>query len=181
VTASLAFKRAGDVVLLIGGAPSWLGRSAYLATICGRDEGAPPPVDLAAERLNGAFIASLIGGGRLSAVHDLSDGGLAVALAEMAIAGGIGATIDQGAVVGPAHAFFFGEDQGRYVVTAKADDAAAILAAAVKAGVAAARIGTTGGGALALPGEAPVAIGALIQAHESWLPHYMDGPGGERA
>jgi phosphoribosylformylglycinamidine synthase len=178
-TASLAFKRAGDAALLIGGAPSWLGCSAYLATICGRDEGAPPPVDLAAERRNGEFVASLIAGGRLSAVHDLSDGGLAVALAEMAIAGGIGATIDGGAVVGPAHAFLFGEDQGRYVVTTKAEDAPAIVAAAAKAGVAAKRIGTTGGGALTLPGEAPIAIATLKQAHETWLPRYMDGPGGE--
>ena len=63
-TASLAFKRAGDAVLLIGGAPSWLGRSAWLATVCGRDEGAPPPVDLAAERRNGEFISSLIGDGK---------------------------------------------------------------------------------------------------------------------
>ena len=76
-TASLAFKRAGEGVLLIGGAPSWLGCSAYLATVCGRDDGAPPPVDLAAERRNGEFVSSLIAGGRLSAVHDLSDGGLA--------------------------------------------------------------------------------------------------------
>ena len=180
-TASLAFKRAGDAMLLIGGAPSWLGRSAYLATVCGRDEGAPPPVDLAAERRNGEFVSSLIGDGKASAVHDLSDGGLAVALAEMAIAGGIGATIDAGAVVGLAHAFFFGEDQGRYVVTAKAEDAPAILAAAAKAGVAAARIGATGGDALALPGEAPITVAALRQAHETWLPHYMDGPGGELA
>ena len=180
-TASLAFKRAGDAVLLIGGAPSWLGRSAYLATICGRDEGAPPPVDLAAERRNGDFVASLIKGGKASAVHDLSDGGLAVALAEMAIAGGVGATIDKGVVVGLAHAFFFGEDQGRYVVTAKAEDALAILAAAAKAGVAATRIGATGGESLTLPGEAPVTIAALRQAHETWLPRYMDGPGGELA
>ena len=180
-TTTLAFKRAGEAVLLIGGAPSWLGRSAWLMTICGRDEGAPPPVDLAAERRNGALVAALIGDGTASAVHDLADGGLAVALAEMAIAGGIGATIDTAAVAGPAHAFFFGEDQGRYVVTAKAEDAPAILAAAAKAGVAAARIGTTGGEALALPGEAPIAVDALEAAHESWLPRYMEGPGGELA
>ena len=91
----------------------------------------------------------------------------------------VGAAIDQDAIVGPAHAFLFGEDQGRYVVTAKADDAPAMLAAAAKAGVAAARIGTTGGDALALPGEAPIAVAALKAAHESWLPHYMEGPGGE--
>ena len=86
--ATLAFKAAGEDVLLVGGAPRWLGRSAWLATVAGREEGAPPPVDLAAERRNGEFVASLIREGRVSAVHDLSDGGLAVALAEMAIAGG---------------------------------------------------------------------------------------------
>jgi phosphoribosylformylglycinamidine synthase subunit PurL len=178
--ASLSLKREGDAVLLIGGAPTWLGRSVWLATICGRDEGAPPPVDLAAERRNGEFILATIGGGEASAVHDLSDGGLALALAEMAIAGGVGATIDQNIVVGPAHAFFFGEDQGRYLVSASASGAKAILAAAAKAGVPAARIGTTGGDALRLGSEAPVSLAALRQAHESWLPHYMDGPGGER-
>ena len=113
--ASLAFKAAGEDVLLIGGAPRWLGRSAWLMTVVGREEGAPPPVDLMAERRNGAFVASLIHDNRVSAVHDLSDGGLAVALAEMAMAGGIGATI---AAEGLEHAFFFGEDQGRYVLTA---------------------------------------------------------------
>jgi len=179
--ASIAFKRAGDAVLLIGGAPGWLGRSAWLATICGRDEGAPPPVDLAAERRNGEFVLRLIGEGRLSAAHDLSDGGVAVALAEMAIAGGIGATIDESAVEGAAHAFLFGEDQGRYVVTARSEEASAILAAAARAGVAAARIGTTGGAALKLPGEPPIAVATLVEAYESWLPRYMEGPGGALA
>ena len=121
--ATLAFKAAGEDILLVGGAPGWLGRSAWLATVAGREEGAPPPVDLAAERRNGEFVASLIRGGRVSAVHDLSDGGLAVALAEMAMAGGIGATVE---AEGGEHAFFFGEDQGRYVLTAPPAESAAI-------------------------------------------------------
>jgi phosphoribosylformylglycinamidine synthase len=104
-----------------------------------------------------------------------------VALAEMAIAGGIGATIDQSAIAGPPHAFFFGEDQGRYLVSAGKREADAILAGAAKAGVPAARIGTTGGDALRLGGEPPVSLAALRQAHESWLPNYMDGPAGEHA
>ena len=74
-TATLAFKAAGEDIWLIGGAPAWLGRSAWLMTVAGREEGAPPPVDLAAERRNGEFVASLIRGGKVSAVHDLSDGG----------------------------------------------------------------------------------------------------------
>jgi phosphoribosylformylglycinamidine synthase len=179
--ASPAFKREGEAVLLIGGAPGWLGRSAWLATILKREEGAPPPVDLAAERRNGEFVLSLVRGSKVDAVHDLSDGGLAVALAEMAIAGGIGVAIEKSAVEGSAHAFLFGEDQGRYVVTARAEDCEALLAEARRAGVPAARLGTTGGGALDLPGEPQVAIAALREAFESWFPTYMDGPKGERA
>ncbi len=65
----------------------------YLREICGREEGAPPPVDLAAEKRNGDFVRALIGEGAVSAVHDISDGGLLVAVAEMAMASGIGAAL----------------------------------------------------------------------------------------
>ena len=175
-TATLAFKAAGEDVLLVGGPPGWLGRSAWLAVVAGREEWAPPPVDLAAERRNGEFVAALIAGGRVSAVHDLSDGGLAVALAEMAIASGIGASVES---LGPEHAFFFGEDQGRYVLTAPPAETAAIIAEAERAGVPLLRLGVTGGDSLKLGGAPPIALSKLRQAHESWLPDYMDHPGGE--
>jgi phosphoribosylformylglycinamidine (FGAM) synthase-like enzyme len=170
-SATLAFKAAGEDILLIGGAPSWLGRSAWLMTVAGREEGAPPPVDLAAERRNGAFVASLIRAGQVSAVHDLSDGGLAVALAEMALAGGIGATI---AADASEHAFFFGEDQGRYVLTSAPAETAAIAEEAKRLAVPLSRIGVTGGETLRLGGAAPVALAALTEAYESWLPDFMD-------
>jgi phosphoribosylformylglycinamidine synthase II len=170
-SATLAFKAAGDDILLIGGTPSWLGRSAWLTTVAGREEGAPPPVDLAAERRNGAFVASLIRERRAGAVHDLSDGGLAVALAEMALAGGVGATI---AAFGLEHAFFFGEDQGRYVLTSAPAERAAIADAAKRLEVPVSRIGVTGGESLRLGSAAPLALAALRQAYESWLPDFMD-------
>ncbi len=177
-TATLAFKAAGEDVLLVGGPPGWLGRSAWLAVVAGREEGAPPPVDLAAERLNGEFVAALIAGGRVSAVHDLSDGGLAVALAEMALAGGIGASVES---LGPEHAFFFGEDQGRYVLTAPPAETAAIVKTAERAAVPLLSLGVTGGDGLRLGGAPPIALSKLKQAHESWLPDYMDHPGGKSA
>ena len=96
----------------------------YLREICGREEGAPPPVDLIEERENGDFVRALILDGTATAAHDLSDGGLLVALAEMAMAAGIGAHADAAPADIPAHAHWFGEDQARYVVTvpaAKAD------------------------------------------------------------
>jgi phosphoribosylformylglycinamidine synthase len=173
-SASVAFKKAGQSIILIGETKGWLGQSVYLRDLCGREEGAPPPVDLAAERRNGDFVRKLIESSRVDAAHDLSDGGLAVAFAEMAMAGKVGAklTMDLGAT---PHAILFGEDQARYLLTATANEAQKILADAKAAGVPAAIIGTTGGDTIDLPGEKSVAIERLIRSHEDWLPNYMVG------
>jgi phosphoribosylformylglycinamidine synthase len=173
-TASLALKAEGDALMLVGGAPGWLGQSMYLREICGREEGAPPPVDLVVERRNGDFVRALIRAGRVSAVHDISDGGLAVAVAEMAMAGGIGARIELPAGVA-AHGFLFGEDQGRYVLAAKPEAVAALEADAAAAGVPVERIGATGAATLTLGAEAPISLSDLATAHEGWLPAYMAG------
>ena len=93
-SATLAFKAAGETILLIGETQGWLGQSLYLRDVCGREEGAPPPVDLIEERENGDIVRALIGEGLVTAAHDISDGGLLVALAEMAMASGIGANLD---------------------------------------------------------------------------------------
>ncbi len=93
-SATLAFKAAGEAILLIGETQGWLGQSLYLRDVCGREEGAPPPVDLIEERENGDVVRALIGEGLVTAAHDVSDGGLLVAIAEMAMASGIGATLD---------------------------------------------------------------------------------------
>lgn len=170
----VGFRAADEAIVLLGETKGWLGQSAWLAALCGREEGAPPPVDLAAERRNGEFVRELIDSGRVSAAHDLSDGGLAVALAEMALAGGMGARIET-LPVGAAHAVLFGEDQARYLATCAADKLAAVLAGAQAAGVAALRIGTTGGTTLDLPGEAPLALDVLRRAHEAPLPEFMAG------
>ncbi len=177
-TASPSFKGAGEDILLIGGVPGWLGRSAWLSVAAGRDEGAPPPVDLAAERRNGECVGRLIAAGRVTGVQDLSDGGLAVALAEMAMAGGVGATV---ALDGPEHAVFFGEDQGRYVVTTAPEATDAVMTEAKRAGAPVARIGVTGGDALKLGGAAPIALAALVEAYEGWFPGLMEPVKGSRA
>jgi phosphoribosylformylglycinamidine synthase subunit PurL len=114
---------------------------------------------------------SLIRGGKVSAVHDLSDGGLAVALAEMAMAGGIGASVETHGLL--SHAFFFGEDQGRYVLTCRPHETGAIAEEAKRLAVPILRLGVTGGETLRLGGAAPVALAALAEAYESWLPAAM--------
>jgi phosphoribosylformylglycinamidine synthase len=173
-SATTAFKAAGEAILLVGASENWgghLGQSVYLREIEGREDGDAPAVDLEAEKRTGDFVRGLIEAGRVTAVHDCADGGLAVAVAEMAMAGDIGAALD--APQGPRHAALFGEDQGRYVVTATEADAAAILADAQSADVPAARIGTTGDDAVTLGGSGAVTVAALREAHEGWFPKYM--------
>lgn len=172
-SATLAFKAGDEAILLIGETRGWLGQSVYLREICEREEGAPPPVDLAAERRNGDFVRGLIGKGVATAVHDLSDGGLLVALAEMAMASGIGVELEPPPIA--AHAFWFGEDQARYLITVRADDADKVVADAKAVGVPVRRLGTTGGDALALSGERPVPVAALNDRFEAWLPAFMAG------
>jgi phosphoribosylformylglycinamidine synthase len=175
--ASLPFKATGEAILLVGETRGWLGQSSFLATILGREEGAPPPVDLAMERRNGDFVRALIGERLVTAVHDLSDGGLLVALAEMAMASGIGAELGASPADLPAHAFWFGEDQARYLISAKAANLPGIEKAAAKAGVSLQKLGMTAGNRLTLAGERPILLSGLQEAHESWLPRYMASPG----
>jgi phosphoribosylformylglycinamidine synthase II len=176
-SASLAFKASGHTILLIGQTSGWLGQSLYLREIGGQEDGAPPPVDLDQERRNGEFVRQLIVEGRVSAAHDLSDGGLAVALAEMAIAGNLGASIAApGPGDPPPHAFFFGEDQARYLVTAAPAAALAISAEADRQGIPIRPLGQTGGNTLTLAGLPPIVVDELRHAHESWLPAFMAAP-----
>ncbi|WP_114391551.1 phosphoribosylformylglycinamidine synthase subunit PurL [Oleisolibacter albus] len=169
----LALRNAGDVLLLLGETAGHLGQSLYLREILGREDGPTPPVDLALERRTAELVRALIADGLVSASHDVSDGGLAVALAEMAMAGGIGADLP---VLADADAgTLFGEDQARYVLAVPADKAAEVGARAAAAGVPVSKLGTVGGDALTgLPGGA-IPVAALRGANEGWLPSYMAG------
>jgi len=171
--ATLGLKREGDLLVLIGDTAGWLGQSAYLAVIAGREEGAPPPVDLATERRNGDFVRELIVSGQVDTVHDLSDGGLAVALAEMAMAGGVGAALPEVPAGLATHAYLFGEDQARYLLAVDAETAPDLLYSASAQGIDALVIGVTGGDTLTLPGGQTIAVAELREAHEGWLPAYM--------
>ena len=174
-SASIAFKGEGEAILLLGETQGWLGQSLYLRDICGREEGAPPPVDLAAERRAGDLVRELIGKGLATAIHDASDGGLLVALAEMAMASGIGAELGAPPAESVPHAFWFGEDQGRYILTVRQSDAERVMQAATAAHVPLQRLGVTGGAALTIPGERAMLVANLRERFEAWLPRYMAG------
>ena len=169
---TLGFKAAGQPIVLIGaGSGGHMGQSLYLRELFGREEGAPPPVDLTHERMAGELVQTLIEQGLVTACHDLSDGGLGIALAEMALAGGIGCTVRSPG--GADHETFFGEDQGRYLVTLADPNALEPVGQlADGAGMAAPWIGETGGDAVVL-GSASVPLAELRTANEGWFPAFM--------
>ena len=176
--ADIRLKREGDLLIVIGREQGWLGQSLYQQIIAGALEGAPPPVDLADEIKAGRLVRALIREQAVSAVHDVSDGGLLVAIAEMALAGGddgVGLGVELFPYEGklPAHAVWFGEDQGRYVLSVAPERAEEITERARLLALPARIVGRVGGDRLALKGESWLPLAELRAAHESWLPDYM--------
>ena len=163
------FKQAGDVIILIGGHGTQLGQSIYLREVLGREEGAPPPVDLALERKHGNFVRTLINDRAVTAVHDISDGGLAIAVIEMALPTAFGAKLEA-----LDHVALFGEDQARYMLTATPARAMAILAAGMEQNIQLSVIGeVTAGATLKIGATDAISMANLRSAHESWFPAFM--------
>ncbi|MEL6979844.1 MAG: phosphoribosylformylglycinamidine synthase subunit PurL, partial [Pseudomonadota bacterium] len=182
----IGFGAPGEALILLGESRGWLGQSLYLKAF-GREAGDAPPVDLAAERRLGTLVRALNDRGLLSAAHDLSDGGLAVAAAEMALAAELGCRL---AATGldpdgrrlASHEWLFGEDQARYLLSVAPERKAAVFDMAAEAGAAAVRVGETGGEAILFEGledgAAPDALPlkTLREAHEAWFERWMATP-----
>jgi phosphoribosylformylglycinamidine synthase len=161
-----------DVLLLIGVSHGELGASLYLRECLDREDGAPPPVDLEAERRNGDFVRALIQDETVNAVHDLADGGLVLAAAEMALASDLGITLAASSPL-HAHALLFGEDQARYLIATPAPET--VIARALEAGVPVAPVGKAGGRAFASRELFNIPLTVLREVNEGWLPTYMSG------
>ncbi|RWA74362.1 phosphoribosylformylglycinamidine synthase subunit PurL [Mesorhizobium sp.] len=178
--ARIGFAAEGQMIVLVGAPASWgshLGQSVYMRDIHGRTDGPPPPVDLEHEKRVGDHVRALIASGIVTAAHDVSDGGLAVALAEMAMASGIGATIPGLTGTDPIPVWF-GEDQGRYLLTLSIDPQSGewdrIREEQGMLGIFAPWIGTTGGRELKLGEARTIPVSELTAAHEGWFPRFMD-------
>lgn len=168
--ATVKFKTRGDAILLVGPKGSHLGQSAYLRDVEGREEGPPPPVDLELEKRNGDFVRSLINSAQVTAVHDISDGGLAGAIVDMALAGDLGAEL----ATGDFHELF-GEDQARYVLTCTSGEVVKIITQGHVKGVDVIRIGSVSALREVNFGGTVVSLEDLRSAHEGWFPAFMAG------
>jgi phosphoribosylformylglycinamidine synthase II len=186
--ATIAFKDGAHKIMLIGADPnvrSELGQTKWLEVCHGRADGQPPPVDLAIERKHGEFVRLLIDEGLVTAVHDVSDGGILVAVAEMALAGNIGARLEVPAFEDQVdrertrHAWsLFAENQARYIVTERFDDDA-IERLAREARIGCCYIGWTGGDAVVVCRNGSecyeeVPLAALREASESFFRDWME-------
>ena len=174
-SAKIAIHTDGDLLVVIGRENGHLGQSIYQQLRTGKNEGAPPPVDLDDEIKAGNLVRALIREGKTTCVHDCSDGGLLVAIAEMALAGDLGVALHpyEGRV--PAHAAWFGEDQGRYIVAVTPALAEEVTERVKLLGLPCRIVGRVGGDALTLKGETALSLADLRAAHEGWLPGYMAG------
>jgi phosphoribosylformylglycinamidine synthase len=163
---------AGDILMVVGDTEGHLGASIYLRVMENREDGCPPPVDLVVEKRNGDFVREQIRSGAIKACHDLSDGGLAAAASEMAMASGTGLNlVHEGDL--PLHGWLFGEDQARYLLAVDEAKAKALRAAARAAGVPLHVIGIAGGEALTINGMIDVSIADLKAVNESFMPTLM--------
>gem|GEM_PF-123552 len=150
-----------------------LGASQFLAAVHGMDDGVPSPTDPAAERRLCHLLADLVEAGAITAAHDISEGGLAVTLSEMAIASGFGLELDLGEAMeafegqSTRAATWFGETPGRVVVSFAAEHGAAIAARAADSGIRMAPLGQVGGDALVGVGDAAIPLGKLARAYSS--------------
>ncbi|SNB67861.1 phosphoribosylformylglycinamidine synthase subunit II [Arboricoccus pini] len=169
----LALPGEGFVILMVGESAGWLGASLYMREVMGREEGAPPPVDLTYEKRNGLFVQGLIHDGLVAAVHDIADGGLTIAIAEMCLAGGIGATLEVPDDATSPQGWLFGEEQGRYVLAVKPEQVANLRSRGNEAGVLVREIGRSGGDALNLGGHVPISLDEMRRVHEAFLPDLM--------
>jgi len=175
---TIGFKGVGDIILLVGERKGDLGQSLWLREVHGvegMNAGPPPRVDLDEERHTGDFVRKAIRAGAITACHDVSDGGVAVAVAEMALAGGIGAMLDQ-PLIGTAAQSYFAEDQGLYVVTVRDAALAQFLSKAEALGVEVAQLGRTIAGRLIfeLPeSDHVLSLADLKTAHEGFFPRLM--------
>ena len=171
--ATVALRDVGDVLIVIGETTGHVGQSIYQELQTGDFNGAPPAVDLDLERKHGDAVRSLIVDGRLKAVHDTSDGGLLVAVAEMCLAGKMG--VQLGDISGdiPAGSFWFGEDQARYVVSVKPGDSEALLAELSDKGISAYQIGVVTGNEITIESRGSLPLEQLSAEFEAYLPNLL--------
>lgn len=171
--ATVALQDEGDEIIVIGETTGHVGQSLYQELQTGDFNGAPPSVDLELERKHGDAVRDLILEGRLKSVHDTSDGGLLVALAEKCLAGKKGAQLKDISGDIPTGSFWLGEDQGRYVVSVTTGQADALIAELAEKGIPAFHLGAVSGSEITIENNGSLPLAQLSAKFEAYLPNLL--------
>ena len=171
-TMTISLKKEGSYICVIGISNNHLGNSQYLSIIKNKEIGSTPSIDLEEELKNGKFILNFIEQNKFEAVHDIGDGGLLVALAEMSIYGGKGVNLDinKSSLI----EYLFGEDQSRYLVEISKDNFEEFMRKAEKNNVSVEKIGITQADQFEIKNIGKIKVDDLIQAHESWFKKFTN-------
>ena len=160
----------GDSIVVLGATRPELGGSEWAAVVHGETGGMPPVADLAVARALHEFVAEIVADREVTGVHDVSDGGLAVALAEMAFGGEVGFKVDLTTDGCTAAESCFAESTSRVVLAVPGDRVAAVLGRAVAAGVPAKVVGDARGDRLVASGAFDVSLADAARAWRDALP-----------
>jgi len=170
---SPSFKKEGDIILYVGAPRIGLGGTEYLKVIHGLTTGDAPILDLDVELKVQETVLEAITSGLVTAAHDISDGGLAVTIAEMGIFGSLGAQIDLSVLSGSIHEIWFSEAQSGIILTCQPNQKEPLMKHLSQGGVDVAQIGTVQGDALNFEGVGSVSLDQLHNIYESAIPKAM--------
>ena len=170
---SPSFKNEDDIILYVGSPRIGLGGTEYLKVIHGLTTGDAPVLDLDVELKVQQVVLQAITSGLVTAAHDVSDGGLAVSIAEMGIFSLLGAQIDLSVLSGSVHEIWFSEAQSGIVLTCQPNQKEALIKHLVQGGVEAVQIGIVQGDALMFEGVGSVSLDHLHSIYENAIPKVM--------
>ena len=163
----IGLRTEGAPIVLLGRTRAEFGGSAWAQVIHGHCGGRPPEADLAAERALAEVLTAAAAEGLLEAAHDLSEGGLAIALAECCLDQGVGCQV---ALQGDPFTQLFSESAARAVVAVRPGSERRFAALAARHGVPAGELGVAGGDSLVVQGSFDVPVDELAAAHRGTLP-----------
>ena len=166
-TMTISLKEEGNIICVIGKSNNHLGNSQYLSIIQNKEEGSTPSIDLDEELKNGRFILDCVKKNLLKSIHDIGEGGLLVAAAEMCISGNIGVNIDVSKEF--LHGYFFGEDQSRYLIEINLNDIKKVNSLAAEKNISIEEIGIIKGLELKINNVGAISIAALDKSHKHWF------------
>jgi len=170
---SMGLTKIDNLVLIIGKTEGHIDQSVFAKNILNQKKGPPPEINLFNEKNNGETLLKLISDGFIKSAHDISVGGILVAIVKMSISGNKGINIKKPENLVNYFEYFFGEDQGRYLIEIEKNDLNKVKSVLDKNSVYFSEIGIIQEKNMVLKDKLNVTVDELIKSNKTWLTNYM--------